>query len=108
MLFKSLPLSHRTALFIAVFYPASQLIPWMYGAALRPFHLPFIVLFWGVVAFQWLQRRNPSWQFGPAGGFGEPNLIDTLGSWLDRQPASFKFAYWLAVIIAAIVIFVVM
>jgi hypothetical protein len=108
MLFKSLPLSHRTAIFIAVFYPASQLIPWMYGAPLRPSHLLFMILFWGIVAFQWLQRRNPSWQFGSAGGFGQPNLIDTFGSWFDRQSASIKFAYWLAVIIAAIVIYRVM
>lgn len=108
MLFKSLPLSHRMAIFIAVFYPASQVIPWMYGAPLRSVHLLAIILFWGAVAFQWLQRRNPSWQFGSAGGFGQPNLIDTFGSWFDRQSASFKFAYWLAVIIAAIVIYRVM
>lgn len=108
MLFKSLPLSHRTAIFIAVLYPASQVIPWMYGASLRPLHVLPITLFWAIVAFQWLQRRNPSWQLGSAGGFGQPNLIDTFGSWFDRQPASFKFAYWLAVIIAAIVIYRVM
>lgn len=108
MRFKSLPLSHRTAIFMAVFYPPSLLIPWMYGAPISPFHLFPMSLLLGTVISQWLRRRNPDWQLGSAGGFGQPNLIDTFGYWYDRQSASFKFAYWLVVIIAAIVIYRVM
>jgi hypothetical protein len=108
MLFKSLPLSHRLTIFIAVFYPTSELIPWMYGAPFRPFKLVPITLFWAMVVFQWLQRRNPSWQLGSASGFGQPNLIDSFGSWFDRLPASARFAYWLMVILAAVIIYLVL
>jgi hypothetical protein len=106
MLFKSLPLSHRTAIFIAVFYTGSQLIGWKYGAPIHSFGLFLIFLSWAIVVFQSLQRRKPSWQ--SAGAFGGPNLIDTFGAWFDRLPAAVRLTYWLVVIIAAIVIYRVM
>ena len=103
MLFKSLPLSHRIPIFIAVFYTATRLIGWKYGTTFVPFELLWLLVFWGVVALQALQRRNPNWQ--TVGAWGGTNLIDSFGSWFDRLPAAVKFTYWLVVILAAILIY---
>jgi len=103
MLFKSLPLSHRVTIFVAVFYTATRLIGWKYGAPWRPLELFWVLLFWGVVVFQALERRNPNWQ--SVGIFGGPNLVDSFGSWFDRLPTAVKFTYWLVVILAAVLIY---
>ena len=105
MLFKSLPMSHRAALFLATLLTADALLKWMHGTSFRAYTLVPILAFWAIVLFQSLQRRNPSWQLGRADGFGQPNLMDVIGSRFDRLPVSIKFGYWLAVIIAAIIIY---
>ncbi|HKP38732.1 MAG TPA: hypothetical protein VJT71_17885 [Pyrinomonadaceae bacterium] len=103
MLFKSLPLSHRVPIFIAVFYTATTLIGWKYGAAFTPYGILMLFLVWTVVVSQAVERRKPNWQ--SAGAWGGPNPIDAFGSWFDRLPAVVKFTYWLVVILAAILIY---
>jgi hypothetical protein len=105
MLFKSLPMSHRAALFLATLLTADPLLKWMHGTPFRTSNLVPIFAFWAIVLFQSLQRRNPNWQLGRADGFDQPSLMDVIGSRFDRLPVSIKFGYWLVVIIAAVIIY---
>jgi len=101
MLFKSLPPSHRLAIFLAVFYTGAQLIGWNYGTPLLPYPLLMLLLVWAIVFHQSLQRRYPSLQTGGTA----PGQIDLLYTWFDRAPAWVRFTYWLLVILAAVLIY---
>ena len=102
MLFRSLPPSQRLSIFLAGLGTSYPLVKWMSGQTpLRASSFIFPLVLWAIVAFGALQRRYPSLQTGGTASA----QIDMIYTWFDRWPPSVRFAYWLAVILAAVRIY---
>ena len=109
MLFKSRPMSHRFAIFLAVVLTANPLIKSLDGqTSLRASSFLPGLLFLAIFVFQSVQRSYPTLMFGGALESAPPLLIDTFGSWFGRLHWSIKITYWLLVIVAAVIIYQVM
>ena len=103
MLFKSkVPMSHRVAFFFAVVLTVNPLVKWMNGSDFNPSAILPLICFWGIVVFHFVLRRNPSWQLGNA--VGQYNLIDLVGSRFEQLPVSARIGYWVVLILAAVII----
>ena len=106
MLFKSnVPMSHRAAFFFAVILTMYQLAKWKTTSALIPGAMLPLICLWGIVVFHFVLRRYPGWQLGHA--VGRANLVDRVGSRFEQLSVSARVGYWVLVIGAATLIYLV-
>ena len=89
MLFKSNdPMSHRVAFVIAAMVTIGPVQRMVRGVGLEALDFLPAAIGWGLVAYQWRQRKTLRWQVRNAAGYGHNTPFDWVQSGIDRVPDS--------------------
>jgi hypothetical protein len=103
MLFKSdVPMSHRVAFFLAGMVTLGPLQRMVRGVGLEALDFLPVVIGWGLVIYQWRQRKTLRWQVRNASGYGHNTPFDWVQSGIDRVPDSI---YLLLAMLAAFAVY---
>jgi hypothetical protein len=103
MLFKSdVPMSHRVAFFLAGMVTLGPLQRMVRGVGLEALDFLPAALGWGLVIYQWRQRKTLRWQARNASGYGHNTPFDWVQTGIDRVPDSI---YLLLGMLAAFAVF---
>ena len=103
MRFKSdVPMSHRAAFVIAGMVTIGSLQRMVRGFGFEALDLLPAAIGWGLVVYQWRQRRTLRWQVRNAAGYGHHTRFDWIQTGIDRMPDSI---YLFLAILAAFSLF---
>jgi uncharacterized membrane protein YhfC len=103
MLFKSdVPMSHRVAFFLAGMVTIGPFQRMVRGVGLEALDFLPVVIGWGLVVYQWRQRKTLRWQVRNAAGYGHNTPFDWVQSGIDRVPDSI---YLLLAMLAAFAVY---
>lgn len=105
MLFKSdVPMSHRVTFVLAGMITIGPIQRLVRGVGLAPFDFFPAAIAWGLVVYQWRQRKTLKWQVRNAAGYGHNTPFDWVQTGIDRVPDSI---YLLLAILAAFAVYLV-
>jgi hypothetical protein len=103
MLFKSdVPMSHRVALVLAGMVTIGPMLRMVRSGALEALGFFPAAIAWGVVVYQWRQRKTLKWQVRNATGYGHNTPFDWVQTGIDRVPDSI---YLLLAMLAAFAVY---
>ena len=89
MLFKSdVPMSHRVAFFLAGMITIGPIQRMVRGVGLAAFDFFPAAIAWGLVVYQWRQRKTLAWRARNATGYGHNTPFDWVQTGIDRVPDS--------------------
>jgi hypothetical protein len=89
MLFKSdVPMSHRVAFVLAGTVTIVGMLRMVRGAGLAASDFLPAAIGWGLVVYQWRQRKTLAWRARNATGYGHNTPFDWIQTGIDRVPDS--------------------
>jgi hypothetical protein len=95
-------MSHRVAFFLAGMVTIGPMQRMMRGVGLEALDFLPAVIAWGLVVYQWRQRKTLKWQVRNAAGYGHNTPFDWVQTGIDRLPDSI---YLLLAMLAAFAVY---
>jgi len=95
-------MSHRVAFFLAGLVTIGPLQRMARGVGLEALDFLPLSIVWGLVAYQWRERKTEKWQLRNAEGYGHNTPLDWVQTGIDRLPDSI---YLLMASVAAFALF---
>lgn len=100
-----IPMAHRLTIFLALIYSWTSVLKMMYGRPVSIADVLGAALFCSWAAFHSYQRQTAKWQLTHPDGHGD-GILDMLQQRFDHWPSYFRVAYWLVIVLAAYLIYV--